>query len=504
MTDRKSLPSRRKLLGAMTGASLVGRSLLDVRSAAAQDDPTNCAPVGAQLVPYKPNSSLPVRLRKSAFEMTALEVDRLKAAYSALRKLASDHPDDPRGWLRQGNVHCWYCGGGTDGNEGEEIHGSWLFFPWHRAFLHFHERILCKLISDDTFALPYWDWDSTGRQIFPDVYGNPADPSNPLFDMLRSAKAQATMSNQAISRSVLNRTMNQPNNNLFLGAQGGTAGAMENAPHGPVHIWTGDTSMTTQSNDMGVLATAAQDPVFFAHHGNIDRLWGVWLGLSSKNQNFTSNTWLNHSWQFFDENGVWTDIAISDLLDTASSLRYDYVQPTPKPIWTFTPRIAALAPLVETKFKEMAPLVIAGSEPAPIPIGTAPVTRSLVLPATDAEIFSQLSTNSAAQLVMYIRGIEVPSNRQAIFNVFFNLPSATATTSTESPNFVGTITVLAKTKELAASRNTRVNAAFDITNILSNMRGSAQVSATLVPIGTEGASPAESQATFRQIAIEHI
>lgn len=31
---------------------------------------------------------------------------KLKSAYAALRKLTLEHPDDPRGWLRQGHVHC--------------------------------------------------------------------------------------------------------------------------------------------------------------------------------------------------------------------------------------------------------------------------------------------------------------------------------------------------------------------------------------------------------------
>lgn len=128
-------------------------------------------------------------MRKSAFELTKPEVDRLKATYAALRKLSTDHPDDPRGWLRQAYVHCWYCGGGSNGKASPEIHGSWFFFPWHRAYLHFHERILCKLIGDDTFALHYWDWDSQGRQTFPSIFGDPNDASNPLFDTLRQSRA---------------------------------------------------------------------------------------------------------------------------------------------------------------------------------------------------------------------------------------------------------------------------------------------------------------------------
>jgi polyphenol oxidase len=242
------------------------------------DDPVDCAPpgiAGKTAVAFAPNPNLPVRTRKSAFELSQTEVDRLKSAYAVLRKLSTQHPEDPRGWLRQGHVHCWYCGGGNNGREGEEIHGSWLFFPWHRAFLYFHERILCKLLDDDTFALPYWDWDSQGRQTFPAIYGDPNSKSNPLYDLLRSARPGSGIPADVVSARVMSLTMNAPTNNLFMGSRNGSTGAVEYQPHGPVHVWTGDTTMRDARNDMGVLSTAAQDPVFFAHHGNIDRLWSA-------------------------------------------------------------------------------------------------------------------------------------------------------------------------------------------------------------------------------------
>ena len=147
-----------KLFGT-SAIAIAGSSALSLRALTQQrsDNPTDCTPTGVAgktAVAFTPNPHLPVRTRKSAFELSNTEVDRLKSAYAALRKLTTQNPNDPRGWLRQGHVHCWYCGGGSNGREGEEIHGSWLFFPWHRAFLYFHERILCKLINDDTFALP--------------------------------------------------------------------------------------------------------------------------------------------------------------------------------------------------------------------------------------------------------------------------------------------------------------------------------------------------------------
>jgi polyphenol oxidase len=469
----------------------------------AQDTPDNCAPIASGLPPVKfqPESSLPVRVRKSAFELSAQEVDRLKAAYAALRKLTADNPNDPRGWLRQGYVHCWYCGGGSNGAEGEEIHGSWRFFPWHRAFLYFHERILCKLIGDDTFALPYWDWDSQGRQTFPAVYGDPNDPTNPLSDILRSARPGDAIPSQVVSPRIMDRTMNAPTANLFMGTQSGTSGAMENAPHGPVHIWTGDTSLQAAKNDMGILDTAAQDPVFFAHHGNIDRLWSVWLDLSPAHRNPTSPTWLTHVWQFYDENRVWTQIAISDVIDMENSLRVKYQPPSVNRIWTFTPRPAAVAigpGAGAFATAAEAPLIVANA-PEGMRLAAAPLTLSVPLPSVSASAFSALGPASPPTYVLNIEDIVVPADRWAFFRVYLDLPEANAQTSVDIPNYVGTVTVLAKSANAHTHQHAATNAAFEITDELARVAKTAgpNLSVTLVPEGID-------TATFKRIYIDRI
>ena len=369
-----------KLFGT-SAIAIAGSSALSLSALTQQrsDNPTDCAPpgvAGKTAVAFTPNPHLPVRTRKSAFELSNTEVDRLKSAYAALRKLTTQNPNDPRGWLRQGHVHCWYCGGGSNGREGEEIHGSWLFFPWHRAFLYFHERILCKLINDDTFALPYWDWDSQGRQTFPAIYGDPNSTSNPLFDLLRSARPGSGIQGDFVSARVMSLTMNAPTNSLFMGSRNGSTGAMENQPHNPVHVWTGDTTMRNGKNDMGILSTAAQDPVFFSHHGNIDRLWSVWLGLSPQHQNFTDQAWLSHGWEFYDENSVWTRIAVSDVIDPVNALRCAYQPPSPQPVWSFTSRPPRIA--ITTAAPE--PALTVENAPAATPLGSVPVTQSITVP----------------------------------------------------------------------------------------------------------------------------
>jgi len=512
--------TRRQLFSLFGGAAVASGALAaaQMTPALAQDDtPADCAPIGIagkSPVKFTPNTNLPVRVRKSAFELSNTEVDRLKSAYAALRKLTTDQPDDPRGWQRQGYVHCWYCGGGSDGNTGPEIHGGWFFFPWHRAFLYFHERILAKLVGDDNLTLPYWDWDSQGRQSFPAIYGDPDDASNPLSDMLRSARASSNISTRAVSTPILNRTMNQPTSRLYMGflsGNSGTMGALESAPHGPVHIWTADTAMSSIQHDMGSLDTAAQDPVFFAHHGNIDRLWSVWLGLSPTHRNFTSASWTTQTWEFYDENSVWTRIAVADVLDSVNSLRFQYQPPSPAPIWTFTPK--APPPLSAALPEEQqVPLVVA-NVPDGVPITTAPVTQSVALPPISAAAFDALQPDSSPQFVLHVDGLSVPPRQQTLLDVYVNLPNATAATGANVPNYVGTITVLAHggrgAHDSHAAAPRQVNAAFDVTDTLASVvKGTAgNLTVTLVPVaaGNEPPKAAEHQSvSYKRIYIDRI
>ena len=92
-------------------------------------------------------------------------------------------------------------------------------------------------------------------------------------------------------------------------------GSIETTPHGPVHEWTGD---RTQPNieDMGTLYSAAWDPIFFAHHSNIDRLWNVWKDLGGgKHKDFTDKDWLDSSFLFYDENAQLVRVKVKDCLE---------------------------------------------------------------------------------------------------------------------------------------------------------------------------------------------
>ncbi|CAA7404100.1 unnamed protein product [Spirodela intermedia] len=180
--------------------------------------------------------------------------------------------DDPRSFAQQANVHCAYCDGAYDQvgfpDLELQVHNSWLFFPFHRFYLHFHERILGKLIGDDSFMVS----NAKTAPLFMGLPYRAGDNYNP------------------------------------------GAGSMENSPHGPVHVWVGDPKQPNGEN-MGVFYAAARDPVFYSHHANVDRMWQVWKKLSPRNVDFADRDWLDTSFLFYDEDGRLVRVKVKDCLE---------------------------------------------------------------------------------------------------------------------------------------------------------------------------------------------
>ncbi|KAL6651415.1 hypothetical protein ACP70R_010340 [Stipagrostis hirtigluma subsp. patula] len=256
--------------------------------------------------------------------------------------------DDPRSFAQQARVHCAYCDGAYDQvgfpDLDLQVHNSWLFFPWHRLYTYFHERILGKLIGDETFALPFWNWDAPDGMTLPAIYTN---TSSPLYDDMRS---QAHQPPSLLDLDFSDTDANIPRDEqidqnlkfmyrqmisgakkreLFMGqpyragdAPDPGAGSIENVPHGPLHGWVGDPRQPNGEN-MGSFYSAGRDPIFFALHGNIDRLWHVWRGLSPSNTDFADDDWLDASFLFYDEDARLVRARVRDCLDPAA-MRYTY------------------------------------------------------------------------------------------------------------------------------------------------------------------------------------
>jgi polyphenol oxidase len=93
-------------------------------------------------------------------------------------------------------------------------------------------------------------------------------------------------------------------------------GSIENVQHNAIHHWTGDPSQSL-AQDMGTFSTAARDPVFYAHHANLDRLWTVWETVPGGERRAPADAdFLDAEFEFFDENAELVKVRARDALDS--------------------------------------------------------------------------------------------------------------------------------------------------------------------------------------------
>ncbi|RDX80749.1 hypothetical protein CR513_38670, partial [Mucuna pruriens] len=76
---------------------------------------------------------------------------------------------------------------------------------------------------------------------------------------------------------------------------------------------------------MGILYSAARDPIFFSHHSNVDRIWNIWKTKipGGRRKDFIDDDWLESSFFFYDENKNYVRVKVKDSLDSRK-LGYDY------------------------------------------------------------------------------------------------------------------------------------------------------------------------------------
>ncbi|KAK7246546.1 hypothetical protein RIF29_41415 [Crotalaria pallida] len=346
-------------LGGLCGATTLSNNPFAFAAPISPPDPTKCGPAdlppGAKpskccppsstnnIIDFKfPSSSQPLKVRPAAHLVNDDYLAKYKKALELMKALPSD---DPRNFYQQADVHCANCNGAYHQvgfpDLDIQVHNSWLFFPWHRWYLYFYERILASLINDPTFALPFWNYDAPDGMQMPSIY---TDPKSPLYDPLRTAihkppklidldynleedpNASVSANLAIMYRQVVS---NGKTPKLFFGSayRAGDrpdpgAGPIENVPHGPVHGWTGDINQPNTEN-MGTLYSAARDPIFYSHHSNIDRLWSIWKTLGGNRKDITDPDWLESGFLFYDENKNLVRVKVKDSLDT-TKLRYVY------------------------------------------------------------------------------------------------------------------------------------------------------------------------------------
>ena len=129
-------------------------------------------------------------------------------------------------------------------------------------YLWYFERIIRKMSGNPKWALPFWNYESATERKLPETFRVPADSTNDLYTPNRGPGwNDGTSSLLASSVDTSSAFPLVPFNSF--------SGSLEGTPHAAVHV--------SISGWMGSVPTAAQDPIFWLHHCNIDRLWNLWL-----------------------------------------------------------------------------------------------------------------------------------------------------------------------------------------------------------------------------------
>jgi polyphenol oxidase len=352
----------------------------------------------------------PIRQRRPASTLSAADIQQLKNAYQAMRDLSVSDPGDPRGFTHQANIHCWYCSVSNT-----PVHGNWQFFAWHRAYLYFHERILGKLINDSEFRLPYWDWEVSTHRKIPDAYVSPNNATNSLWNSTRAMSPADELPDEDVNEDVMELVYGAANFAEF----GGTAadsGIPEGSPHGSVHVDVGGFL-----GDMGAFDTAGRDPIFYAHHSNVDKLWSDWNRGASSHENPTDASFLNLNWSFHDENKVWRSIKASQLQNHETQLRYTYGL---------------------SRFREILPCIIDW-------IIVRPPWRFDRAVVIEPRLRDQLLAAIAARkpVRMHIDYPQLPLNMSAVYRVYADPKEAEEDKGPQSPAYLGVIPIVLNTRE---------------------------------------------------------
>jgi tyrosinase len=211
-----------------------------------------------------------IRIRAGIHNLTDQNIADLRSAYGQIQAIS-----DNRGFQYQAGLHgvpSWYCWHHQQNSRiAQQME---LFLPWHRAYLYNFEMALRDQVPGVT--LPWWDWTLRSQQqnglptSFTDAKGADGKP-NPL--------KQFKINLPATNPPLVHTTKRHPGPPDQLPAQADVDDALAKTDwndftdaveslHDQVHGWV--------SGDMGVIGTAAFDPIFWCHHAMIDRLWDLW------------------------------------------------------------------------------------------------------------------------------------------------------------------------------------------------------------------------------------
>ncbi len=391
-------------------------------------------------------------IRRNASGMNANDpiLRGYRRAIKAMRAL----PDvNPCSWFYQAAIH-----GTTDPRNltaWNTCHTDPNFFwAWHRMYLYWFERIVRKHARMYDWAIPYWDWTNPLERTMPSPFRTVGDT---LYDPSRNASING---GGQLSASLATSVSNAMTILDYSNAQSSV-----NGPHGSVHVAVG--------GNMFSVSTAAQDPIFWVHHSQVDRLWNLWLAQGGGRSSPVGDaTWRNTTYTFFDECCNKVSMKGCDVLRAAKQLSYTY-EGEPRQVNQYCPRVWVIDPFIKRVLVRW---------PGPFKISRKAVR--LKLDPRDAKLgrgkrLDKVLASRQHSATLNIRGIEADVQPGVTYEVYLG-PSGLKP-DPESRYFVGTFGLFSAGIRTRKHHYSPADLVFPVDKALSTVRGLEGIEVMLVP-----------------------
>jgi tyrosinase len=390
--------------------------------------------------------------------------EMLKVYEAAVGRMKALPASDPRSWTFQWYTH-WVDGDTTKEAALKAVFGDspsanrdlavamWdtcqghgpnpvkYFVVWHRMFVLYFEEIIRSVSGNASFTLPYWPYDQRDQRAIPEAFrGNPASP---LYVANRNRGINEGQSIED-GRAPLNfECMGDP---TFLqdpnGVNPGFNSNLNQNPHGVVHDNVGT------GTNMGRIPYAAQDPIFYMHHCEVDRLWSSWNAAGGQNR--ADEDWMSQSFIFADGQGNRVIATNRDFLDTETlGYKYDTLMTVP-PIRTPSPMVMAKAgekavilsvgAMDKVEKQGNGGNMLHGDIKGALELGDKPLSVDIPQPKTMSLMgaVNKGLTAKEGQVFLVLRDIYAVDFTGSSFGVYINLPEG-ADPVPSSPHYVGSI-----------------------------------------------------------------
>lgn len=344
------------------------------------------------------------------------------------------------------------------------------FFGWHRMYLYYYERVLRWASGDDTLRLPYWDYTDVNQLALPADFRT---TSATLYDQKRDPGINGGTSTLSAKSTDINDQL--PKTDYFKYEKW-----IEGNIHGYVHCTVGPTCPVAHMGDVPV---AGNDPIFYSHHANIDRLWACWQNLHP----LPAGTWQDQKFSFPDENGNLQTRMVKEFFDSVPlGYVYENTKDCARPT-TSTASFVASASAPAAKGRKMAKIAAIQS----LAVDQPSKSFDLKVPKTKL-LGAQKDLSQPGTVELVLRDVTAASPPGTLFDVYL--------AKQENPaerQLVGTISWFGTFRHHHHAGQTKPGAGaekrtleFDVTDELRALGGDA-AGLTVVIEASTGRTPAD-------------